>query len=204
MYRMSTLSSTASCSGTTIQSPRVCPNAACPNSWYLLKRLFGMRSWSWMSCQKENRVMIHERIKTTMPGPLHTSKSSFNQEWNFFLQSCYCFLIVQLWRQSTPLQCKFVRQRSWYLWAIISYYQVRKTMALGRPRTPALTTAVTLWKAADHQLPLRLVPMGISISKAAKRRGFSSWQSPDQKHQHPVLESSHNPNKSQSSTLPDF
>jgi hypothetical protein len=77
-------------------------------------------------------------------------------------------------------------------------------MALGRPRTPALTTAVTLWKAADHQLPLRLVPIGISISKAAECRGLSSWKSPDQKHQHPVLESCHNPNKSQSSTLPDF
>jgi len=26
------------------------------------------------------------------------------------------------------------------------YYQVRSAMAVGRPRTPALTIAVTLWK----------------------------------------------------------
>lgn len=38
--------------------------------------------------------MIHERIKTTMPGPLHTSKSSFNQEWNFFPRSCYFFFVI--------------------------------------------------------------------------------------------------------------
>ncbi len=38
--------------------------------------------------------MIHERLKTTTPGPLHTSKSSFNHEWKVFLQSCYCFLVI--------------------------------------------------------------------------------------------------------------
>jgi hypothetical protein len=42
----------------------------------------------------------------------------------------------------------------------VYYYQVRSAMALGRPRTPALTIAVTLWTVEYHHLPSLLAVTG--------------------------------------------
>lgn len=51
--------------------------------------------------------------------------------------------------------CMMIELPGW--WYI---YQVRNCMALGRPRTPAPTIAVTLWKAAYHHLAFLLPVTG--------------------------------------------
>jgi hypothetical protein len=48
----------------------------------------------------------------------------------------------------------------------VFFYQVSHCMALGRPRTPAPTIAVTLWKAAYHHLAFRFPVTGSQSSKA--------------------------------------
>jgi len=48
----------------------------------------------------------------------------------------------------------------------VFFYQVSHCMAVGRPRTPAPTIAVTLWKAAYHHLAFRFPVTGSQASKA--------------------------------------
>jgi hypothetical protein len=79
------------------------------------------------------------------------------------------------WWCTIDLRQNFMKGGFFFFWWLpdparalegVFFYQVSHCMAVGRPRTPAPTIAVTLWKAAYHHLAFLFPVTGSQSSKA--------------------------------------